>query len=68
MGVGEWWGKATAVMPHGGGKGHWSMDNSPTPPQVGGGGGGGGGGQGGVTPIEPVQTLSTAVKILDRPK
>ena len=24
--------------------------------------------QGGVTPIEPVQTLSTAVKILDRPK
>ena len=30
-------GKATAVMPHGGGggEGHWSMDNSPTPPQVG---------------------------------
>ena len=51
VGVGEWWGngggKATAVMPHGGGKGHWSMDNSPTPPQVGGGGGGGGGRGGG---------------------
>ena len=24
--------------------------------------------QGGVTPIEPVQTFSTTVKILDRPK
>ena len=35
VGVG---GKATAVMPHGGGgEGHWSMDNSPTPaPGVGG--------------------------------
>ena len=22
-------------MPHGGGEGQWSMDNSPTPPQVG---------------------------------
>ena len=41
-GWGNGGGKATAVMPHGGGggggggrKGHWSMDNSPTPPQVG---------------------------------
>ena len=43
-GWGNGGGKATAVMPHGGGgEGHWSMDNSPTPPQVGGGGGGGGG-------------------------
>ena len=41
--MGEWWGKGHCCnAPWGGGKGHWSMDNSPTPPQVGGGGGGGG--------------------------
>ena len=38
-GWGNGGGNTTAVMPHGGGGGgggHWSMDNSPTPPQVGG--------------------------------
>ena len=45
VGVGEWWGKGhCGNAPWGGGEGHWSMDNSPTLPQVGGGGGGGGGG------------------------
>ena len=49
VGVGDWWGKCHCCNAPwggggggggGGGKGHWSMDNSPTPPQVGGGGGG----------------------------
>ena len=36
VGVGEWWGKGHCCNAPWRGNGHWSMDNSPTPPQVGG--------------------------------
>ena len=64
-GWGNGGGKATALMPHGGGGGGGgrSLVNGQFPHPA-----PGGGGQGGVTPIEPIQTLSTGgFDRLDRP-